>query len=542
MSNYWTKRFELEELRRTNEAIKYIYQIDKQYDKSLAEIDKKINYWYTKMAKNNEISINEAKKLLTKNELQEFKWTVEEYIAKGIENNVNGAWLKQLQNASAKVHISKLEALKIQIQNDIENMYQGLDVGMDKYLKRIYSDTYYHTAFDIGQGLGSINASFSKLDKNKLNQVIYKPWAKDGIDFSGRIWKDKTDLVNSLHTGITQHIISGGNIEDVIEDVTKFVNDKIKNKKAAAARLVRTETAAYASKAQKEVYRELEVDKYEIVATLDTHTSDICQNFDGKVFDMKDYEVGVTAPPFHCNCRTVTVPWFPPDIDKGERAARNKDGEVIYVPQDMKYSEWYEKYISDNQNNETISLKNNENNDNIKSKEFKKINGKHSFEEDLKNTNPYYDKNKNYKTNCQRCVNAYEARRRGFDVIAKPFSNDSLSKMFHGQGWPNVYKDYELIDCSSISSIEPVDMIEHLMSTWGDGARAIIRVVWKNYSSGHVFVAEQISGKTIFLDPQTGVKDVKYYFKEAKKTGTYIMRVDNLEFTNLIDRCCEEVD
>lgn len=494
MSNYWTKRFELEELRRTNEAIKYIYQIDKQYDKSLAEIDKKINYWYTKMAKNNEISINEAKKLLTKNELQEFKWTVEEYIAKGIENNVNGAWLKQLENASAKVHISKLEALKVQLQNDIENMYQGLDVGMDKHLSRIYSDTYYHTAFDIGQGLGSINASFSKLDKNKLNQIIYKPWAKDGIDFSGRIWKDKTDLVNSLHTGITQHIIRGGNIEDVIEDVTKFVNDKIKNKKAAAARLVRTETAAYASKAQKEVYKELEVDKYEIVATLDTHTSDICQNFDGKVFYMQDYEVGVTAPPFHCNCRTVTVPWFPPDIDKGERAARNKDGEVIYVPQDMKYSEWYEKYISDNQNNETISLKNNEKNVIIEEKiEYKVVDKnlekdlqKHSNKEWKKLTYSEQNSITEYSGSYYKQTNMYlrnilpdlditddlKQRIKNLDsILSKNALNDNLI-LYRGV---NVEEFNSWINGNTIDTYKSSSIDETVLKYFGDGHKIIIK-------------------------------------------------------------------
>lgn len=344
---YWEERFTQEEARRNKEVIKQIKIIDEQYNKALHEIDKKIDYWYNKMASNNEISFQGAKQLLSKNELKEFKWSVEEYIQKGVENDLNkGLWTKQLKNASAKVHISRLEAMKIQIQHDIENMYQGFDNQIKKHLERIYADTYNRTIFDIGQGQGFVKSSFNRLDKRKLNEVIHKPWTQDGIEFSNRIWKDKTDLVNKLHTGITQNIIRGGDTQKLIEEVQEFLHDKIQNKKYVASRLVNTETAAYASKAQRQAFKELGVDKYEIVATLDTHTSNICQSMDGKVFDMKDYEVGVTAPPFHANCRTVTVPWFPDEVDKGERAARDLDGELIYVPQNMKYKEWKEKYFT----------------------------------------------------------------------------------------------------------------------------------------------------------------------------------------------------
>jgi hypothetical protein len=86
------------------------------------------------------------------------------------------------------------------------------------------------------------------------------------------------------------------------------------------------------------------VEQYELVATLDGKTSEICQELDGKVFAMKDYEVGVTAPPFHCWCRTVTAPYFADDF--GERAARNAEGKVYYVPSDIKYPEWYDRFVT----------------------------------------------------------------------------------------------------------------------------------------------------------------------------------------------------
>lgn len=345
MSNYWVNRFLEEEKRRDRDNRRYFLTIEKEYNKALAGFEKDIEYWLGRIAKNNDISLSGAKELLSKKELQEFKWTVEEYIRKGEENGVSRQWLKQLENASARVHIQRLEALKVQIQDRIENMYSIRDRGMEDYLCRTYKDTYYHTVFEIDKGIGSIQSSFNKLDDRNISQIIHKPWTIDGKNFSTRIWEDKTNLINTLHTGLTQSIIRGGNLDDVINDVSKLVNSKIKNKKYVANRLVMTESAAYSSKAQKQAYQDLSVDKYEILATLDLHTSNICQDMDGKVFDMKDYQVGVTAPPFHCNCRSTTVPWFPDDVDTGERVARGEDNKQYNIPSKMTYDEWYNKYV-----------------------------------------------------------------------------------------------------------------------------------------------------------------------------------------------------
>lgn len=367
MSSYWADRFISEEERRDRDNRRYYSTIEKEYNRALASLEKDIEYWLGRIAKNNDISLSGAKELLSKKELQEFKWTVEEYIQRGKENEVSGQWLKQLENASARVHIQRLEALKIQIQDRIENMYTTRDRSMEDYLCRVYKDTYYHTVFEIDKGVGSIQSSFNKLDDRKILQIIHKPWAVDGKDFSTRIWEDKANLVNTLHTGLTQAFIRGGNLDDVVNDISQFVSSKIKNKKYVASRLVTTESAAYASKAQEQAYKDLLVDKYEILATLDLHTSDICQDLDGKIFDRKDYQVGVTAPPFHPNCRTVTVPWFPDDVDTGERAARGKDGKVGYIPQNMTYKEWYNKYVEQKfEESGIIELDNNSSNSVIK--------------------------------------------------------------------------------------------------------------------------------------------------------------------------------
>ena len=111
--------------------------------------------------------------------------------------------------------------------------------------------------------------------------------------------------------------------------------------KANAGRLVMTESAYFSSAAQRECFKELDVERYEIVATLDGHISDICQEMDGKVFKMSKYEERITAPPFRVNCRSCTAPYFDDEFTKGkQRATRDEDGNTYYVPDDITYKEW----------------------------------------------------------------------------------------------------------------------------------------------------------------------------------------------------------
>ena len=106
--------------------------------------------------------------------------------------------------------------------------------------------------------------------------------------------------------------------------------------------------------------KDLGCEKYEVIATLDDRTSSICRSMDSKVFDMKDYQVGVTAPPFHVNCRTVTAPYYDKiDGDINLRASRTEDDDYKLV--DVKdYQDWYDRYVEKHINNQvSLSNKNN---------------------------------------------------------------------------------------------------------------------------------------------------------------------------------------
>ncbi|MBY2214789.1 minor capsid protein [Clostridioides difficile] len=455
--DYWRKRFEQLEEAQNNKSIKYYLELEKQYKLAMSSIEKDILAWYNRFAKNEGISLLEAKKLLNTRELEEFKWSVEEYIKYGKENAINQKWMKELENASARVHITRLEALKLQIQQQVEVLYGNELDGIDKLMRDIYTSGYYHTAFNVQQGV-NVGWSLMSLDTNRINKVISKPWATDGLNFSERIWgKHRPALINELYTKLTQSIIRGENPKKLVNDFAKRFNVS----KSQAKNLIMTESAFFASASRKDCFNDLDVEKYEIIATLDLRTSNICRELDGKVFDMKDYQVGVTAPPFHCRCRTTTAPFF--SDEEGYRAARGEDGKTYYVPSSMKYKEWYEKYINKNiklSDNEQLAINKYVSSDSYKINE-KLRRGLSLTSEDknfISNLDSALDKMPNYKGNVNRSLYFFNEKEK----------IDFLNK--HQIGKEIVYNEY--ISTSSRGEYNPSGQVElNIISTNGKDIR-----------------------------------------------------------------------
>ena len=341
-SEYWKLRFEQLEAAQNGQGAAAVAEIERQYKEAQKQIEGQIARWYQRFADNNGISLAEARQYLKGAALKEFKWDVQDYIKYGQDNALMGGWMKELENASAKYHISKLEALKIQTQQSLEVMFSKQLGTVTGAMGDVFESGYYHTAYELQKGF-NIGWDIAGLDQSQIEKVLAKPWAVDGKNFSERIWGNKQKLISEVHGELTQNIMLGADPQKAIDSLAK----KMKTSRYNAGRLIMTEEAYFSSAAQKDCFEELGVEQFEIVATLDSHTSDICRSLDGKHFPMKDYQPGVTAPPFHVFCRSTTVPYFDEDFgDIGERAARDEEtGKTYYIPDDMNYQDWKETFV-----------------------------------------------------------------------------------------------------------------------------------------------------------------------------------------------------
>lgn len=341
-ADYWAQRFTQLEDAQNQQGADTLKKIEAQYRQAQKQLEAQISTWYQRFAKNNGITLAEARQWLTGKDLKEFKWDVQDYIKYGQDNALSGGWMKELENASAKYHISKLEALKIHTQQSLESLFSKQGLTVSGALSDVYTSGYYHTVYELQKGF-NIGWDIAGIDEAQLEKVLAKPWAADGYNFSERIWKNKDKLISEVHNELSQNIMLGADPQKAIDALAKKMNTSKHN----AGRLVMTEEAYFSSTAQKEAFQELGVEQFEIVATLDSHTSEICRMMDGKHFPMTDFQPGATAPPFHVYCRSTTVPYFDDDFGQiGERAARDEEtGKTYYIPDDMKYQDWEDTFV-----------------------------------------------------------------------------------------------------------------------------------------------------------------------------------------------------
>ena len=163
--------------------------------------------------------------------------------------------------------------------------------------------------------------------------------------------------------------------------------------------------------------------------------------------------------------------------------------------------------------------------------------------------NPYYNGNyREFSENCQRCVVAYEARRRGYNVVAQPtYQGDQLpyGVSVPGKGtangrWQGAFQGAKSESVSAKTSKGVNNQINAKMSQYGDGSRAVIGVQWKNGKGGHVFVAERKNGVTYLVDPQVGGKYSSKVFDKVGTSRVSLVRTDNLKFSNRAMKSVEQ--
>lgn len=342
-STYWAKRFKALEDEQHRKSADFATDLQKKFDATRRELEDKLNRWYARLGGNTgKVTLADAKKLLKADELKEFHWTLEEYRKYSKEHGLDPEWIEKLENASAKKHISRLESIELQMEQLEERLYAEYNDECYGYLGELVKDSYYRTGYEISKGTG-IGINLHRLNEKAVEKYLTHPWCQDGKVFSDRIWARKDELVRTLDNELTKQLIIGSDPQKAIDTIA----DKFDVSKRQAGTLVMTESAAIASEASKDCMKDLGVEEYEILATLDSHTSEICQEMDGKHFKMSEYEPGLTAPPFHPNCRSTTVPYFDDEFTVDEtRAARDKNDEGYErVPADMKYEEWKKQYV-----------------------------------------------------------------------------------------------------------------------------------------------------------------------------------------------------
>ena len=153
-----------------------------------------------------------------------------------------------------------------------------------------------------------------------------------------------------------------------------------------------------------------------------------------------------------------------------------------------------------------------------------------SIEKSLEGTNPNYGKSWGYKNNCQRCVQTYEMRRRGYNVEALPKRKRNNNIVWGSESF-GTYGMKQKSFNSGYTFNQTKDQVFNELAQAPDGARYSIYIKWKNNNSSHVFVAEKVKDVVKYVDPQSGNNDVSEFFNRGTEGRYGFFRMDDKDVT-----------
>lgn len=390
-----------------------------------------------------------------------------------------------------------------------------------KALREVYTDSYYRAGYDVARGIGSTPSGFSTLDQRTVDKVMNARF--EGRNFSTRVWKNSDILAGKLKGELATAIATGQSIQ---KTAARFRDDFNVNQ-YYAERLIRTETNHFHNSAELEAYKEMGFEKFKFLATLDSRTSEICQEMDGKIFNVKDGLPGENIPPLHPNCRSTIVPYFK-EYESETRLYRDPATGKNKYTYNVSYADWAESIGLPSYKNPIPKLYFDKAmpGDVVEKQLGIKRGEPMTMADALKGANPNYSKGKQWRQNCQRCVIAYELRRRGYNVAAMPKLIGD--KMRNGSYF---FEGGESLWTRGLN----LKQLESQLMKNEPGARFIISVKWPRKRVGHTFIAERTKLGIVYLDPQPMKAGVKSYFKKARPNEISYFRCDNAKIDSKIN-------
>ena len=405
---YWAKRKANLIYEQMDKAERQADKFDEIYKQSKAYLDKQINKVFDKFQRDYGLSERDARQVLKnmkdKKDLNELRKVLE---ARANDPNIQRL-LADLDSPAYAYRMKRLERLNDDLDRMRESIYHSEKSGSDAFYSGLMKDSYYKVTFDLQQQTG-LAYSFSNLPETEIKRLRGLKWTGEG--YSDRIWENTGALASSVKDELLVSLMTGRSVRDI----SQVIAERFEVGQNNARRLIRTESAFFHNQMELLSYEDAEITKYKFVAVLDRRTSHICQEHDNKVYDRDKAVPGVNYPPLHPWCRSTTIAHDEDaDYSNLKRRARNPNtGKVEYVPADMSYDDWYDKYVE-------------------KPRERELSGGEHGANLDYVRSDEFVDKLKNHSKTSH---------------ISEPIARVSRQMLQHRNGTP--FEDYYLLNADT---------------------------------------------------------------------------------------------
>lgn len=293
---YWREREETQRQHNIHDEKQYNAEIQKIYQRMEDEIRKEINGFYGKYAAKEGITIEEARRRVSKLDMEEYSRKAKEYVA---NRDLSPQANEEMRLYNLTMKVNRLEMLKATIGVDIVGGFDDLEKLMGQKLTEKALDEMERQAGILGRTVQNneemahaiVNASFHN------------------AKFSDRIWMYQDMLKGELDQLLSTGLIQGKHPTELARHLHKLFGVS----RYDAERLMRTEMARVQTEAQKQSLLANGFQEYEFI-TVGYAACPICAALDGKHFKLKEMQPGRNAPPMHPNCRCSIAAWMDEDV------------------------------------------------------------------------------------------------------------------------------------------------------------------------------------------------------------------------------------
>ena len=293
--SYWLKRSEeLDKVAKMTEK-EVMKKLSALYRDAFRSIEKEVNDFMMKYAVDHKLDYATVTQMLTPIDLAEYNQKIEELYA--MYRDTGSEYIKiEIDRLNARAKITRLQALQDAINVELCKVTHEYQMTLEDTLIGLFTEQYKEVSELLGIMAPVIN-------REAIKTIIEYPYA--GKMFSDRIWDNKDALVKHIKQNLTAGIIRGDSIQKMSRQLKKDLNVLYYQ----AERLVRTETNYAMNQGHLKGYADSGVvEKYEFLAAIDSRTSKLCKNQNGKVYKLSDAVVGVNFPPLHPHCRSTVIP------------------------------------------------------------------------------------------------------------------------------------------------------------------------------------------------------------------------------------------
>ena len=291
---YWRDRERTQRAAYIRTEEEELREIQKIYDEMYRWAEREINAFYGKYADAEGIDITEAKKRVSKLDIEEYEKLAKEYVKnKDFSDRAN----QEMRLYNATMKINRLELLKAKIGL---KLVDGIN-DIDKHWEKIATDRATQEIIRLSGILGETltDTETVRTAQQIVNADFYN------ATFSDRIWAAQDYLKDALATELQKGFIAGIGSRKMAQNIKKQFNSSLSD----AERLARTELRRIQTDVAKDNYERNGITEYEFMA-VNPKACEICKALDGRIFKVDRMNAGLNAPPIHPNCHCTTAPYI----------------------------------------------------------------------------------------------------------------------------------------------------------------------------------------------------------------------------------------